>query len=63
MDVEKRKKWILDNLIRLEKDIEVLKNNMKECRDRISLIKTEIDAEKFDLEFDLESGLEIIRLF
>lgn len=63
MDVEKRKKWILDNLIRLEKDIEVLKNNIKECRDRISLIETEIDAEKFDLEFDLESGLEIIRLF
>ena len=63
MDVEKRKKWILDNLIRLEKDIEVLKNNMKECRDRISLIETEIDAEKFDFEFDLESGLEIIRLF
>ena len=63
MDVEKRKKWILDNLIRLEKDIEVLNGNIKECRDRISLIETEIDAEKFDFEFDLESGLEIIRLF
>ena len=63
MDVEKRKKWILDNLIRLEKDIEVLKININECRDRIPLIETEIDAEKFDLEFDLESGLEIIRLF
>lgn len=63
MDVEKRKNWILDNLIRLEKDIEVLNGNIKECRDRISLIETEIDAEKFDFEFDLESGLEIIRLF
>lgn len=63
MNVEERKKWILDNLVRLEKDIEVLRINMQECKNRLSLVETELDAEKFDLEFDLENGLEIIRLF
>lgn len=63
MNIEERKQWILDNVVRLEKDIEVLQSNIKELKQRVPMIKTELDAEKFDLEFDLENGLDIIRLF
>lgn len=63
MNVEERKQWILDNVVRLEKDIEILQNNIQELKQRVPQIKTELDAEKFDIEFDLENGLEIIRLF
>ena len=63
MNIEERKQLILDNVTRLEKDIEVLRSNISELKQRVPLIKTELDAEKFDLEFDLENGLEIIRLF
>ena len=63
MNVEERKQWILNNVVRLEKDIEVLQTNIQMLKRLVPQIKTELDAEKFDLEFDLEDGLEIIRLF
>ena len=63
MNIEDRKQWILNNVTRLEKDIEVLQSNIQELKQRVPLIKTELDAEKFDLEVNLENGLEIIRLF
>lgn len=63
MLVEERKQWILNNVVRLEKDIEILQKNIQELKQRVPKIKTELDAERFDLEFDLENGLEIIRLF
>ena len=63
MNIEERKQWILDNVVRLEKDIEVLQSNIEELKHRVPRVKTELDAEKFEIEFDLENGLEIIRLF
>ena len=63
MNIENEKQRILNDVAILEKDIEVLQSNIRKLKEILPQIKTEQDAEKFDLEFDLEEGLETIRLF
>lgn len=63
MNVEERKTQILEDVELLEKDIKILQKNICELKKVLPTIKTEEDAKRFDSEFDLEDGLEIIALF
>lgn len=62
MQIDEIKKVAYKRLIDLEKDIEVLKNNISEAKQVLEKIQTENDLEKLD-DFDLEKGLTIIELW
>lgn len=61
MQIDEIKKVAYKRLTDLEKDIEVLKNNISEAKQVLGKIQTENDLEKLD-DFDLEKGLTIIEL-
>lgn len=63
MDIEKEKTEIYNNLDKLEKEIEVLKENIKAYRKGLDSVKTKKDVLNFSNKYDLENGLNIIRLF
>ena len=63
MDIEKEKKEIYNNLDELEKEIEVLKENIREYRKGLESVKTEEDILNFSNQYDLERGLNSIGLF
>lgn len=62
MQIDEIKKVAYKRLSDLEKDIEVLKNNISEAKQVLKKIQTENDLEKLD-DFDLEKGLTIIELW
>lgn len=62
MQIDEIKKVAYKRLSDLEKDIEVLKNNISEAKQVLEKIQTENDLEKLD-DFDLEKGLTIIELW
>lgn len=63
MNVEESKKYLLDNVELLEKDIETLQRNIRELKEALPNIKTMEDMDSFAVDFDIEQGLEIIELF
>ncbi len=63
MDIEKEKTEIYNNLDELEKEIEILKENIREYRKGLENVKTEKDILNFSNQYDLERGLNSIRLF
>ena len=63
MDIEKEKTEIYNSLDELEKEIEILRENIKEYRKGLESVKTEEDILKFGNQYDLERGLNSIRLF
>lgn len=62
MQIDEIKKVAYKRLADLEKEIEVLKNNILEAKQVLEKIQTENDLEKLD-DFDLEKGLTIIELW
>lgn len=62
MQIDEIKKVAYKRLTDLEKDIEVLKNNISVAKQVLGKIQTENDLEKLD-DFDLEKGLTIIELW
>ena len=63
MRMEKEKTEIYNILDELEKEIEILKENIKECRKGLESVKTEDDILNFSNRYDLERGLNSIILF
>ena len=63
MDIEKEKTEIYNSLDELEKEIEILRENIKEYRKGLKSVKTEEDILNFSNQYDLERGLNSIRLF
>lgn len=63
MNIEEAKRNVLENVELLEKDIETLQRNIRELKELLQNIRTEEDAERFNLTFDIEKGLKSIRLF
>lgn len=62
MQIDEIKKVAYKRLADLEKEIELLKNNISEAKQVLRKIQTENDLEKLD-DFDLEKGLTIIELW
>ena len=62
MQIDEIKKEGYKQLTDLEKDIEVLKNNISEAKQALEKIQTADDLEKLD-NLDLEKGLTIIGLW
>lgn len=62
IDIDEIKKGKYAVLTDLEKDIEVLKNNISEAKQVLEKIQTADDLEKLD-NLDLEKGLTIIGLW
>nr|DAL18750.1 MAG TPA_asm: hypothetical protein [Caudoviricetes sp.] len=62
MQIDEIKKVAYKRLADLEKEIELLKNNISEAKQVLGKIQTENDLEKLD-DFDLEKGLTIIELW
>lgn len=63
MDIEKEKTEICNSLDELEKEIEILRENIKEYRKGLEIVKTEEDILNFSNQYDLERGLNSIGLF
>ena len=63
MDIEKEKTEIYNSLDELEKEIEILRENIKEYRKGLENVKTEEDILNFSNQYNLERGLNSIRLF
>ncbi len=62
MQIDEIKKVAYKRLADLEKEIELLKNNISEAKQVLGKIQTENDLEKLN-DFDLEKGLTIIELW
>lgn len=62
MQIDEIKKVAYKQLADLEKEIELLKNNISEAKQVLGKIQTENDLEKLN-DFDLEKGLTIIELW
>lgn len=60
--IEERKKEYMENIEILEKEIEILKSNIQKAKDALNSIETEEDTVIFDMEHNLEEGLQIISL-
>lgn len=63
MNIEKEKTEIYNSLDELEKEIEILRENIKEYRKGLENVKTEEDILNFSNQYDLERSLNSIRLF
>lgn len=63
MDIEKEKTEIYNSLDELEKEIEILRENIKKYRKGLENVKTEEDILNFSNQYDLERGLNSITLF
>lgn len=62
IDIEKMKEEIFNDLDELDKDIDILRANMKKLREDLPGITYDMDFNSFDDEHDIERGLKHIRL-
>ena len=63
ISVEERKQRVLFDLIRVENEAKYLLERIASFREDLLKVKTEEEALEFDRTHDLETGLDIIRLF
>lgn len=62
IDVEKRKTELAVMLDELEADIKTLQNNIMKFRLALANVDENTDLKKFDDDYDVERGLNCIRL-
>ena len=62
IDLEKMKEEIFNDLDELDKDIDILRANMKKLREDLPGITYDMDFNSFYDEHDIERGLKHIRL-
>ena len=62
IDIEKRKTELAVMLDELEADIKTLQNNIMKFRLAMDNVDENTDLKKFDDEYDVERGLNCIRL-
>ena len=62
IDVEKRKMELAVMLDELEADIKTLQNNIMKFRLALANVDENTDLKKFDDDYDVERGLNYIRL-
>ena len=62
IDIEKRKMELAVMLDELEADINTLQNNIMKFRLAMANVDENTDLKKFDDEYDVERGLNCIRL-
>ena len=62
IDVEKRKTELAIMLDELEADIKTLQNNIMKFRLALATVDENTDLKKFDDDYDVERGLNYIRL-
>ena len=62
IDIEKRKMELAVMLDKLEADIKTLQNNIMKFRLAMANVDENTDLNKFDDEYDVERGLNCIRL-
>lgn len=62
IDIEKRKTELAVMLDELEEDIKTLQNNIMKFRLAMDNVDENTDLKKFDDEYDVERGLNCIRL-
>lgn len=63
IDVEKRKTELAIMLDELEADIKTLQNNIMKFRLALANVNENTDLKKFDDDYDVERGLNCIRLY
>lgn len=63
INVEKRKNEIAVMLDELETDIKTLQNNIMKFRLAMANVDENTDLKKFDDDYDVERGLNCIRLY
>ena len=62
-NLDERKREMLSNFDRLERDIEILRERIPKYKEDILKVQSKEEAAEFDKTHDLEEGLKIIRLF
>lgn len=62
IDIEKRKTELAVMLDELEADIKTLRNNIMKFRLALANVDENTDLKKFDDDYDVERGLNCIRL-
>ena len=62
IDIEKRKTELAVMLDELEEDIKTLQNNIMKFRLAMDNVDENTDLKKFDDDYDVERGLNYIRL-
>ena len=62
IDIEKRKTELAVMLDELEADIKTLQNNIMKFRLALANVDENTDLKKFDEDYDVERGLNCIRL-
>ena len=62
IDIEKRKMELAIMLDELEADIKTLQNNIMKFRLALANVDENTDLKKFDDDYDVERGLNCIRL-
>ena len=63
IDIEKRKMELAVMLDELEEDIKTLQNNIMKFRLALANVDENTDLKKFDDDYDVERGLNCIRLY
>lgn len=63
IDIEKRKTELAIMLDELEEDIKTLQNNIMKFRLALANVDENTDLKKFDDDYDVERGLNCIRLY
>ena len=63
IDIEKRKTELAVMLDELEADIKTLQNNIMKFRLALADVDENTDLKKFDDDYDVERGLNYIRLY
>lgn len=63
IDIEKRKTELAVMLDELEADIKTLQNNIIKFRLALANVDENTDLKKFDEDYDVERGLNCIRLY
>lgn len=63
IDIEKRKMELAVMLDELEADIKTLQNNIMKFRLALANVDENTDLKKFDDDYDVERGLNCIRLY
>ena len=63
IDIEKRKTELALMLDELEADIKTLQNNIMKFRLALANVDENTDLKKFDDDYDVERGLNCIRLY
>lgn len=63
IDIEKRKTELAIMLDKLEADIKTLQNNIMRFRLALANVDENTDLKKFDDDYDVERGLNCIRLY